>query len=77
MANSGDETAAIMIEIVQGEGGIHIVEQAFLDALKINVKNIGILLIIDEIQTGIGRTGKPFAFQHFDLNQILLQSQKG
>ena len=71
-----DETAAIMLEIVQGEGGIHVVEQAFLDAIKEQCEKHGALLIIDEIQTGIGRTGKPFAFQHFDLRRILFPSQK-
>lgn len=71
-----DETAAIMLEIVQGEGGIHVVEQAFLDAIKEQCEKHGALLIIDEIQTGIGRTGKPFAFQHFDVTPDIITVAK-
>ena len=72
-----DETAAIMLEIVQGEGGIHVVEQAFLDSIKEQCEKHGALLIIDEIQTGIGRTGKPFAFQHFDVKPDIITVAKG
>ena len=72
-----DETAAIMLEMVQGEGGIHIVEQAFLDSIKEQCEKHGALLIIDEIQTGIGRTGKPFAFQHFDVKPDIITLAKG
>ena len=72
-----DETAAIMLEIVQGEGGIHVVEQAFLDSIKEQCEKHGALLIIDEIQTGIGRTGKPFAFQHFDVQPDIITVAKG
>lgn len=72
-----DETAAVMLEIVQGEGGIHVVEQAFLDSIKEQCKKHGALLIIDEIQTGIGRTGKPFAFQHFDVQPDIITVAKG
>ena len=72
-----DETAAIMLEMVQGEGGIHVVEQAFLDSIKEQCEKHGALLIIDEIQTGIGRTGKPFAFQHFDVEPDIITLQKG
>lgn len=72
-----DETAAIMLEMVQGEGGIHVVEQAFLDSIKEQCEKHGALLIIDEIQTGIGRTGKPFAFQHFDVKPDIITLAKG
>ena len=72
-----DETAAVMLEIVQGEGGIHVVEQAFLDSIKQQCEKHGALLIIDEIQTGIGRTGKPFAFQHFDIQPDIITVAKG
>ncbi|MFB5282585.1 acetylornithine transaminase [Peribacillus sp. Hz7] len=71
------ETAAVMLEVVQGEGGIHVVEQAFLDAIKEQCEKHGALLIIDEIQTGIGRTGKPFAFQHFDVKPDIITAAKG
>ncbi len=71
------ETAAIMLEVVQGEGGIHIGGQEFLMEIQQLCKQNGALLIIDEIQTGIGRTGKPFAFQHFGLSPDMITAAKG
>ncbi|MFT9596321.1 acetylornithine transaminase [Mesobacillus sp.] len=71
------EIAAVMIEIVQGEGGIHVVTNHFInEAAKLCAEN-GVLLIIDEIQTGIGRTGKPFAFQHFGIEPDIITVAKG
>lgn len=72
-----DKTAAVMLEVVQGEGGIHIAEETFLKEVSQLCKENGALLIIDEIQTGIGRTGKPFAFQHFQLTPDIVTSAKG
>ncbi|MFP3509022.1 acetylornithine transaminase [Peribacillus sp. SIMBA_075] len=72
-----ENTAAVMIEIVQGEGGIHVVQQSYLDAIQTQCQEHGALLIIDEIQTGIGRTGKPFAFQHFNIQPDIITSAKG
>lgn len=72
-----EDVAAIMIEIVQGEGGIHIGDQKFLQGVQELCKQYGALLVIDEIQTGIGRTGKPFAFQHFGLDPDIVTSAKG
>lgn len=72
-----EDTAAVMIEVVQGEGGIHVVQQSYLDAIQAQCKKYGSLLIIDEIQTGIGRTGKPFAFQHFNIQPDIITSAKG
>lgn len=72
-----EDTAAVMIEIVQGEGGIHVVQQSYLDAIAAECKKHGALLIVDEIQTGIGRTGKPFAFLHFDIQPDILTTAKG
>lgn len=71
------ETAAIMLEVVQGEGGIHIGEQLFLNEVQQLCKENGALFIIDEIQTGIGRSGMPFAFQHFGLSPDIITSAKG
>ncbi|MBI1306129.1 MAG: aminotransferase class III-fold pyridoxal phosphate-dependent enzyme [Bacteroidetes bacterium] len=59
-----DEAAAVIIEIVQGEGGYIAGTDEFLIAVADKCKKNGALLIVDEIQTGIGRTGKLFAFQH-------------
>lgn len=72
-----NETAAVMLEVVQGEGGIHLAEAAFLAEVENACKENGALFIIDEIQTGIGRTGKPFAFQHFALNPDIVTVAKG
>ena len=72
-----EDVAAVMLEIVQGEGGIHVATQEFLQETEALAKSKGALLIIDEIQTGIGRTGKPFAFQHFALNPDIITSAKG
>ncbi|MGN7398430.1 acetylornithine transaminase [Cytobacillus praedii] len=72
-----DKTAAVMLEVVQGEGGIHIGEHDFLKEVGQLCQENGALLIIDEIQTGIGRTGKPFAFQHFQLTPDIVTSAKG
>ncbi|MET1177626.1 acetylornithine transaminase [Peribacillus simplex] len=72
-----ENTAAVMIEIVQGEGGIHVVQQSYLDTIQKQCQKHGALLIIDEIQTGIGRTGKPFAFQHFNIQPDIITTAKG
>ncbi|HVA47932.1 MAG TPA: aspartate aminotransferase family protein [Pirellulales bacterium] len=59
------ETAAIMVEPVQGEGGINIPPQEFLAGLRELCDEHGLLLIFDEVQSGFGRTGEWFAYQHF------------
>ncbi|MDI1344558.1 MAG: aspartate aminotransferase family protein [Pseudolabrys sp.] len=60
----GPETAAIIIEPVMGEGGVRVVPHAFLRALRKLCDDNGLLLIFDEVQSGIGRTGDLFAYQH-------------
>jgi acetylornithine/N-succinyldiaminopimelate aminotransferase len=60
----GPETAAILIEPVMGEGGVRVVPPEFLRALRKLCDDNGLLLIFDEIQTGVGRTGDLFAYQH-------------
>ncbi|WP_080847292.1 acetylornithine transaminase [Cytobacillus gottheilii] len=72
-----EDTAAVMLEIVQGEGGIHLATKEFLHELQILCQSNGTLLIVDEIQTGMGRTGKPFAYQHFNLNPDIVTVAKG
>src|ERR1700691_4942979 len=59
----GGETAAIMIEPLMGEGGVRVVEPSFLRALRELCDERGLLLIFDEVQTGMGRTGELFAYQ--------------
>ncbi len=67
-----DHTAAVVLEVVQGEGGVHLADAAFLAAAQRICRDRGALLIIDEVQTGLGRTGKLLAVEHFDLTPDLL-----
>jgi acetylornithine/N-succinyldiaminopimelate aminotransferase len=60
-----DDVCAICIETVQGEGGIHAVSREFLKTARELTKKSGALLLLDEIQCGLGRTGKMFAYQHY------------
>jgi acetylornithine/N-succinyldiaminopimelate aminotransferase len=61
----GETTAAFIIEPIQGESGVHVATQEFLNAARRITAQRGALLIFDEIQTGMGRLGSLFAFQHF------------
>ena len=70
-------TAAVMTEIIQGEGGVNPATPEFLQSLETVCHENGSLLIIDEVQTGIGRTGKPFAFQHYGLHPDIVSVAKG
>ena len=62
-----DKTAAIMLEPIQGEGGINIASEEFINGLKKICEEQKILLIFDEVQTGIARTGKMFCYQHYNV----------
>lgn len=62
-----DKTVAVMLELIQGEGGINIADQEFVLGLRKLCDEKKLLLIIDEVQTGIGRTGKMFAYQHYGI----------
>jgi acetylornithine/N-succinyldiaminopimelate aminotransferase len=62
-----DEVAAVLVEPVQGEGGINVATPEFLQAIRRLCDEKGAMMILDEVQTGIGRTGKWFGYQHFDL----------
>jgi acetylornithine/N-succinyldiaminopimelate aminotransferase len=72
-----DDTAAIMMEVFQGEGGVRMADLAFYKEIQKICDENQILLIIDEVQTGIGRTGKRYAFEHFDLNPDIVTLAKG
>ena len=61
----GPRTAAILLEVVQGEGGVHPATPDFVRAAREAADRAGALLIIDEVQTGLGRTGRLFAFEHY------------
>jgi acetylornithine/N-succinyldiaminopimelate aminotransferase len=72
----GDATAAILIEPVQGEGGVRVVPNGFLKALRELADRHGLLLVFDEVQTGIGRTGDLYAYQHTGVVPDVLASAK-
>jgi acetylornithine/N-succinyldiaminopimelate aminotransferase len=63
----GPSTCAVLIEPIQGEGGVRCPDPGYLEAVRQACDETGILLIFDEIQTGIGRTGKFFAYEHFGI----------
>lgn len=78
MSKSVDqETAAIMVEPIQGEGGVNIPPASYLPDLRQLCDDKGLLLILDEVQTGMGRTGKWFAFQHSGIEPDILTLAKG
>ena len=72
-----ENTAAVLLEAVQGEGGIHPATPEFLQTAQEVCRERGALLIIDEIQSGMGRTGKMFAFQHSGVQPDLVTLAKG
>ncbi|WP_099354230.1 acetylornithine transaminase [Fredinandcohnia onubensis] len=72
-----DEVAAVMVEVVQGEGGVVPGTEEFLKKIQALCAKHGSLFIIDEVQTGIGRTGKAFAHQHFNLTPDIITLAKG
>jgi acetylornithine/LysW-gamma-L-lysine aminotransferase len=68
----GDDTAAVILEVVQGEGGVIPGNGEYLQRVQALCHERGALLIVDEVQTGFGRTGRMFAAQHYDLRPDLL-----
>jgi acetylornithine/LysW-gamma-L-lysine aminotransferase len=71
-----EETAAVILEVVQGEGGVYPASLEYIQAARRICDERGALLVVDEIQTGFGRTGKMFAVQHFDVKPDLLTCAK-
>jgi acetylornithine/succinyldiaminopimelate/putrescine aminotransferase len=66
------KTCAVLAEPVLGEGGIHVLDKAYLQGLRALCDRRKALLILDEIQTGLGRTGKLFAYQHYGITPDLM-----
>ena len=62
-----DKTIAVMLELLQGEGGVNVADKDFVLGLKKLCQERNLLLIVDEVQTGLGRTGKLFAYQHYGI----------
>lgn len=72
-----EQTACVIVEPIQGEAGIRMPQNGFLKALRKQCDEVGALLILDEIQTGFGRTGKLWAFEHFGIVPDILVCAKG
>ena len=71
-----DETCAVMFETLQGEGGIHTCNAEFIKEIRKICDEKDILLILDEIQCGMGRTGKMFAYEHYDVKPDIVTMAK-
>ena len=71
------DTCAVMMELVQGEGGVRQLDKAFVEAAAELCRKRDILLIIDEVQTGVGRTGKLFAYEYFGIEPDMVTFAKG
>lgn len=71
------ETAAVIVEPIQGEGGIHISPDGFLEGLRDLTQSKGSLLIFDEVQSGFGRTGKLWACQNWNVSPDIMTASKG
>jgi 4-aminobutyrate aminotransferase len=72
-----DEVAAIFVEPIQGEGGYHVSPPGFLPGLRDLCDRYGMLLVADEVQSGMGRTGKMFAVEHWDVEPDIICLAKG
>src|SRR5690606_27049811 len=72
-----DDTVAIMLEPVQGEGGVLPATKEFMHSLRQLTREHNLLLIVDEVQTGVGRTGQLFAYQHFGIEPDIMTLAKG
>lgn len=71
------DTAAVMLELVQGESGVRPADPAFITALSAFYQENDILFIVDEVQTGMGRTGKLYAFEHYGIEPDIFTLAKG
>lgn len=71
------KTAAVFIETIQGEAGVQVADVTYFKALRKKCSDTGTLLVLDEIQTGFGRTGKLFAFEHYNIVPDILLIAKG
>jgi predicted acetylornithine/succinylornithine family transaminase len=71
-ARVGLKTVAIMLELIQGEGGINVARPEYIKELRRFCNKRGLLLIFDEVQTGMGRTGKMFCYQHYNVEPDIM-----
>jgi len=77
LSKLGDDVCAVMMEMVQGEGGVLPLEKEYVQAVYAACQEKDILFIVDEVQTGIGRTGSFYSYQQFDIMPDLVSSAKG
>ena len=71
-----DEVCAVMVEPIQGEGGINVATKEYLETIRRLCDENGAVMILDEVQTGMGRTGKWFAYQHYDIEPDIITLAK-
>ena len=76
-AAASGRVCAIMLEMVQGEGGVNLLDADYVHACAEICEKNDILLIVDEVQTGIGRTGKLYAYEHFGIHPDIVSTAKG
>jgi acetylornithine/succinyldiaminopimelate/putrescine aminotransferase len=74
---AGKKICAVMLEAIQGEGGVNVPDDGYLKQVRSWCDEQGILLILDEIQTGMGRTGTLFAYQHYGIEPDIMTLAKG
>lgn len=74
---SDGKTTAVLLEVIQGEGGVNLVDKEWLTQLEKICKENNILLMVDEVQTGMGRTGTLFAYEQFGVNPDVITLAKG
>jgi acetylornithine/succinyldiaminopimelate/putrescine aminotransferase len=72
-----NKTCAVMVEPIQGEGGVNVPDNSYLSAIRAWCDQKGILLILDEVQTGIGRTGTLFAYEQYGIEPDIMTLAKG
>lgn len=72
-----DDVCAVMFECIQGEGGVNNLDYDFVKAIEKLAKEKDILMVVDEVQTGNGRTGKYFAYENFDIQPDIVSTAKG
>jgi putrescine aminotransferase len=70
--HTGDDVGAVLLETIQGEGGVNIPDDAYLPAVRALCDQFGALLIVDEVQTGMGRTGKMFSVEHWNVQPDII-----
>ena len=73
----GKQTCAIFLEVIQGEGGVNVPDKSYLKEVQDICKDKGLLLMLDEVQTGIGRTGTLFAYEQYGIEPDIMTLAKG